>query len=232
MRQFLQVTTISLLSLAIISCNADNDRKIILERHCQFNPSTILESIESGDRNRFTLVENTVASSQTFNTYARWNQQDYFVIANAIHDLLDGTSSKNWEIEDMSFNLKCSDVEFGAQGANITFLKEGITFSGPSSIERQITIIPGEGAVDVWEFSYQSFRGSEAININTIAFFAEDILKIAEDNGALEERDKVNNECEISMILSPKLNHQVWEVNYFPGVYSLSIDAQTGDIIK
>ena len=106
-----------------LSCNiyALHDDRIELEKDSEWkyyliDPDTILKALDQGNTDVFTLMavtpEPEAFSSGSITVH--WGQEDYFRIAQALHERFVGESLRDQNLFSTSFDVNCSDVERGA----------------------------------------------------------------------------------------------------------------------
>jgi hypothetical protein len=230
-------TTLVFLLGVTKSCVASdsNARELTLEKHYEYNPNTIIETLAEGNESVFIPVDNgtTWYEGDFLETPVNISQDDYLLIAEAVFKLSQSQSLEAWKINSMSFSLMCNEVDYGPQSASFSFIYEDTNILGVSATEVLIYIYPRSHQIDVFKYIYtRSFQKWDSVDANLISLSVEEALSFAENNGAFEKRIGVKNDCEISIILLSKENRPTWVITYFPGVYSLSLDALTGIRVK
>ena len=233
---FTATTLVLLLGVTKFCAVSDsNARELTLEKHYEYNPNTIIKTLEEGDENIFIPVDNetTWYEGDVLETPVNISQDDYLLIAEAVFKLSQNQSLETWKINSMSFSLMCNEVDYGPQSASFSFIYEDMNILGVSATEVLIYIYPRSHQIDVFKYVYtRSFQKWDSVDMNLINLSVEKVLLFAENHGAFEKRIGVKNDCEISIILLSKENRPTWVINYFPGVYSLSLDALTGTNVK
>ncbi len=242
LRKWLVSLTLTGAVLSItLSCSLFDDR-IELERNYELrdysiNPETILESLDQGDENVFTLQ--TVTPEVTSSTPAApvsWSQADYLRIAQALHEQAWGEPLGAKNLFNVSFDMDCADIERGTF-SDATFDSYTIiqTVEEETRIEYWILITPLKNSVST---SKQEFRPNvhslKPIDLEQYRITAEEALQIAEKNGGSEKRLEVDNACEIDA-LAPGPDIKDWRIiyvnvpNLIKRLFEIAIDPQTGE---
>ena len=199
------------------------------------SPDSILQSLAEGEKNVFTPIaaepEKLEPSRQE---WIAWHQSDFIQVAEAVHKQVWNESLDNWKIRFELFGALCNHVDEGLWKGSFSFFKENRTQEGALLIEHQIDIYPNRKYINVWEFTYEPSllsRNWDTIERDEIKVSADEALMIAEQNGGYEERMAVNDDCQVSITLSPNpVNYHGWHIRYSTGTFSISVDPVTGEI--
>lgn len=225
----------SIVCLVLISCTSSGSigREVLNEYQYTFEPSSIIQSITDGNKQMFVLTKSDLHSDEIDTEIRDWDQSKYLTIVDAFHKFVWNESVDNWILNSMSFSQSCDQVGRGFQNASFSFIKNDGSGKKDSVIEHQIDIYPNRKLINSWEFLHDTaaFRNRSIQTISKLT--ANDTLTIAERNGGLEARTKINNSCEISVLLSPNARGNLqWTVLYSPEILSVTIDPVSGKIVK
>jgi hypothetical protein len=203
----------------------------------QFNPSTILESLDQG-KDVFT-VEDADAVETEYDGIG-WTQSDFLRVANALsqkvwHEPLD---MNGWMVYNIIFSGGCHDNIAKLNLFDITYYKTIKTGWQMVYTARLITISPRMGVVD-WAgdgtFSTPFVFGWENINLTKFKTTADQAVQIAEENGAKAARVNKENKCNLNVYTrqDPNRNYEYnWYVDYDLAEFSVFINPFTGEVLK
>jgi hypothetical protein len=222
------------ISFLAVSCSflEDIERKVVSEYHFTIEPDSLLQSIASSEEDIFSSVDGDFEPNPSYADLVSWDQFDYIKIVDALHKFVWGDSVQDWDLNYMSFSLLCDQVNNGFQIASLSFFHE------QNDVEHQIDIYPSRKLINAWEFVYNSrLSRRNPFELTSALVTADEALMIAEKAGGLENRIAFNNDCEISVILSPySANYRGWSVLYsletYSDTFSITVDPITGQIIK
>lgn len=204
----------------------------------RIDPATILNSIDKGEAKIFSpeprACEDIIYDgSILYEGMYLWNQGDYLKIANTLNGFVWKDTLEGWSVYQMSFQADCQEYP-SLRNADFIFYKTIFDKGRILYTTRGIHIEPaylnvewGGGALyphPLWEW-----KGMEA---NSLQVTAEDALRITEENGGREARLKLNNQCDINLLLFPE-KYPGWLVTY-NGAYEyprFQIDPYNGNII-
>lgn len=201
----------------------------------EIDPETILESLESSERDVFAPLKAT-PDAPIYSTSFLWKQADYLTIANSLQEFVWKETPANWNIHSMSFYGDCVYNPIGFDIAHITYYKE----SGLQRYDaRMIGIYPLIRMV-AWgageNYPRSLFEKKEYINSGELTVTAEKAIQLADENGGRESRLAVGNACRISASISS--NTQNWTVVYTDkttySIFEMTIDPYTAafEILK
>jgi hypothetical protein len=132
-----------------------------------------------------------------------WMQEDYLRIANALFELVWNDTLEGWQLNDMYFNLGCTEYDIGFQSGIFTFFKNEEINGNKSRVERIVKIDPRDKTVYVTENRYYPrLVDWSSIVLNENLLSAEEALQRAEKAGGKEKRLSVTNACYISLLLN------------------------------
>lgn len=198
------------------------------------DPETILGALERGETNVFTPVSSEEWDrDEPYYESIAWTQSDYLKAANALsletwNEPLD---LESWKVIDIDLQASCKDNPRGFHTFSITYYKTlGVKNWERQYTTRHIEMFPwmglvrwGNGAV----FSAPMLLGWDGADLSKFKITADDALQIAEENGGLEARHKVNNDCMLYLVvnqLSP-LPHKVnWLADYFLADFHIHVN--------
>lgn len=229
-------------SCLLIDGRLFNDRREIEKggewQYYSINPETLLEALSHGGADVFTMMiatpEGELSESAAI---VRWRQEDYFLIAQAIHEQSWEEPLGKYDIYRMQFSVNCSDVERGVFSNARFYSFKVVQTEGEEEtrIEHWIGIWPAENLVYTTEVMYQpNVNNKLPIELSRYKITAEQALRIAEENGGKEIRLTVGNACQIDA-LAPGPNGKGWRVLYsnFPSfadlLFEIAIDSETGE---
>jgi len=222
---------------SILACNIEERRSTLPVEYDTYiiDTSSILMSITQGKEDVFMPVTSSESEEIPSEFPVNWKQADYLVIADALHEVVWSTSLKNWELNSMDFGLPCNKKMYGLQYGHFVFYDTQDTEDGSDRIVHNIVIDPERSSVNVWALRYSPVVIRwETIDLTKAVITADDALQIAEANGGTETRNKVDNDCYISVSLVPdSAGYDGWTVSYYqnPGtLLEIYIDPITGDI--
>lgn len=238
--EFTTIAVVVVISLITASCTVkeDTQRYVLNEYHFTIEPDSVLQSIAKGEEEIFTSIDSDSEPNLEYPDPVDWKQSDYVQIVNSFHQFVWGEAIYGWSLNYMTFSMLCSQVGDGFQIASFSFSREQSAGSENFATEHQIDIYPARKLINAWDFAYNSrLAGRKSFEISSVKITAEEALAIAESNGGLENRGTFNNECEISVILSPNsVNYRGWSVVYsletYSDSFSITVDPMTGKLIK
>lgn len=231
------------LLVVISSCRLYNDQ-VELERssvwrYYLIDAKSIREQIAKGKTDVFTELGATPEAVPTDSaSLIDWRQDDYFRVANALHEITWNEPLDAQNLYSMSFTTDCLSIEKGALNfSSAQFASYKVVQVGDDEVrfERWITVAPSENLVyslDV-EFS-PNVNIRKPFDPTQHKITADDGLKIAETNGGEATRLKIDNKCQISGI-APTPDYKYWQIYYaeFPNLmdilFKVAIDPQTGE---
>jgi hypothetical protein len=224
-----------------LSCRLYDDR-IELEkdgvwRYYSIDPDTILESLAQGNTDVFTpLAATPEGELPAPKKLAQWSQEDFFLVAETIHEQSWGEPSGDQNLYNMLFHVNCADVERGtfSDAEFLSFKVIQTEGEEETRIEHWINIMPAIDLVYTVEVAYQpNVHYKVPIDLSQYKVTAGDALLIAEDKGGSAIRLEVNNTCRIS-VMAPGPDGKGWRVVYvdaydsLKSLFVIDIDPQTG----
>jgi len=203
----------------------------------EINPETILTNLDQGKTNVFVPFFGDTDRDEPYYDSIAWTQSDYLKIADALsletwHEPLD---LESWQVIDMDLIRGCGDNVQGFHTFTITYYKTlGITNWERHYTTRLIEIYSWQGLVRLGKdtvFSAPLLLGWDGLDLNQFKITADEALQIAEKNGGLDARLKVDNTCRIILRvnqLSPLPHRPNWLVDYDRADFYMHINPYTG----
>jgi hypothetical protein len=190
----------------------------VFDQYYLIEPISLLESLKQGDMSAFTPVkERPELFSIDQQVVVNWQQADYFYIAHTLYEGVVGNTLRGWQLNSMDFQLSCKEMSNGFQNGRFDFFKVIKEKEDEFRISRFIDIDPRENFIHVKEKKYYPHLARlEVIDFAKLKVSADLALRIIELNRGADIRDSVENNCDISIILSPSPANdgQYWVVTY------------------
>lgn len=230
----------ALLSITMACRNSEPERIVAsYSENYAIDPDTLLEGLAEGRTDVFIPQEETpYQASPTLGEPVQWQPEDYFQIAQAVHELGWGESLENWDLHGVDFGIDCAYLEHGPQDAWFSYFKTVKLREQETRLVSDIIIEPRRKTVAGGRVEYYPQRKRwQTIDFAHLKISAEDALQIAETHGGYETRTAVANECYISIgLYSDSFEYGGWQVDYIPnsgsevslGLYK--IDPETGEL--
>ena len=202
--------------------------------YLSINPDTILDSIDNGKSNVFE-TELSTPQSPIFQKDFSWQQSDYTRIIYSLNDFVWKDSLDDWNLYSMKFINDCDDNLGGFEYGEFYYFKTILHRSGRINYAgRGFEVTPQYGDV-AWGSGPNyphPIPGWKSVKLNKIKVFAEDALRIADENGGREARLSVQNECRIHL---NQWGDTGWELYIFRNdgggdVFSVEINPMSGTI--
>lgn len=203
----------------------------------EINPETLLEKLDQGETDLFTPFFGDWNRDEPYYDSITWTQADYIKIANALsleiwNEPLD---LENWRIIDIDFIGRCENNPSGFHTFTIAYYKAlGISNWERKYTTRLIEVYSWLGLVHLGTdavYSSPLLLGWDGVDLTQFIIMANDALQIAEKNGGLDARRRVDNSCRIMLTvnqLSP-LPHRVrWLVDYDRADLYMHVNPYTG----
>ncbi len=201
------------------------------------DPGTILASLDAGNVDVFlpesiSLDDLDWTGPVLYKQPIPWRQSDYLKTASALNQFVWKDTLDDWSLFDMSFHTTCQEDPYGLTGGDFRYFKTifdkgkiKYTWRTMFMIPEYLNVVWGGGAV----YPHPPL-GWKKIDLSRLKVTAEDAIRIAEENGGREARLKVQNECNIVLLLMPQ-RFEGWKVN-IGSDFEIQIDPYTGKIIK
>ena len=199
----------------------------------QIDPSTILDSIDSGETELFIAQES--ASQAPVQTTVLWQQADFINLARALNQVVLQEPLSGWRLYSMHFSTPCRDNLSGFAEADFYYFKTAFRENGKIRYTTQNILISPEYEQVIWarggNFPHPLI-GWDYVRLRQIQVTAEDALAIAEENGGRETRQLVDNNCRIHVRLA---GDQAWQILIYQNdtgssLFKLGINIESGNI--
>jgi len=164
----------------------------------------------------------------------KWSQEDYFRVAQALHESVWQEPLDSLHLNALLFRLDCEDTSFGPQFMALDLFRVSQSREMDSRVERHLYIEPWLNQVEWSEVEYYPAQFNQlALDLTLVRVSAEEALAIAESNGGQEARLGAENECEISGSIAPSVRDGDWRVSYLSErrttLFEINIDEQSGN---
>jgi len=206
-------------------------------RDYSIDPETLLEALDRGDTDVFTLLDPTPETLPTpsFSGLTPWSQADYFRFAQALYQESWQEPFEAKNIYFMNFEMDCAEIEQGLFSYVILNSFEIIqTGEEETRVEYHNVISPSRHWVSASRGEYTpNIQKKEPLDLTRYRISAEEIVQIAEKNGGAERRLLYENDCKINA-LAPGLKGKGWVVSYkndndgWRRIFEITIDPQIG----
>lgn len=202
--------------------------------------SILLESLKQGRKDAFILLTATPAAYPSPSAVpVRWAQSDFMTIAQTFYRIGWQDNLNDWQLKNLFFGLKCSEITYGPQGAGFNFFKTEQNEDKDIRVLRHLFIAANDNLAVLSEIEYYpEIEKWTAINLASITISVEDALQIAENNGGAQFRKEVDNNCSINAEISTGSYGEGWLISYSGlanqknELFRLNINAETGESIK
>lgn len=203
----------------------------------RMDPGKMLVSLDNGNMDVFLPdprgLDGRGAEPVQYTEPILWRQSDHLQIINALDNSVWKGTLDDWSLFGMVFNAECQNLN-GLTASNFQYFKTGFDKGKIVDIWREIEIDP-EYAYVAWgggaEFAHPLF-GWKSIDMSKIKATAENVIRIAEENGGTEARLRLQDRCTIRLSLIPE-KYESWEVDYgYSSGFRILIDPYTGRVIK
>ena len=200
----------------------------------KIHPETILISLDKGEPDVFVPLLGDLNQVEDLHNSISWTQADYLKIANALsqfvwHEPLD---LKTWKVYFTYFSVGCKDNLHGFNSFYIVYYKdEGVEDWHRIYSSRLIEVHPWNGIVG-WagstKFSGPLLFGWGHIDLAQYMITADNVLRIADENGGKTMRSLGNNSCVISVNAPYSDFDNSWIINYSGVNFSVIVDPYSG----
>lgn len=211
------VTVVFFMFVSACHSNASEDITTTFEQYYSINPQSLMDSLVQDGQDVLTPVDVAPEFPPPDEQIpVNWSQVDYLSIVDAVFKNAWGESVDGWSLKSISFALGCTKIDYGFQNAHFRYFKNANVQEREARFERSIHIDPRSKSIYVLEFEYfPRLTDWNAIALTQLLYSADDALRIAEENGGQEQRLAVENECDISLLLSPDSpRYRGWDVRY------------------
>jgi hypothetical protein len=207
------------MNFLLVSCSLFHELRevqtTIREEEYSFDAASLPEVISNGESNIFKLLTATPAVTPPDSSPIQWTQADYFAVAQAIHKFAWKDSLKDWNLREMAFTLRCSEIKLGPQGARFEFFRNE-RFEGEDARSRKdLYITPRENRIKLYETKYQPvYEKWSSIDLSNVKVQVENALLLAEQNGGILFRQEVGDNCSIFASLNADGRYTGWFITY------------------
>ncbi len=199
-----------------------------------FDAQTVRQSLAAGQSDIFTqLPEFIVAPQWTEAPPVQWRQDDFYRVAQAVHQLAWQEPLEGWKIKQVFFRLRCAEAADGPQFMSFDLFKIVRIRQANSRLERRLNVEPQRNQIS-WsgaEYYPERFRWL-ALDPTQIKIPAEQALQIAETFGGGVARWKVEDRCDIFGTLGAGVKGNSWLISYSGNIggqlFDIQVDGQTG----
>jgi hypothetical protein len=178
-----------------------------------YDPTTILSSLDHGDKNVFDFELGLPPDDPPFITSMEWKQTDFLNLATSIFHVAWNDSINDWKLYRMSYFTEC-DHPNGFHRAEFYFYSKTSNIKKLSA--RGIDMEPEYGFVAWGGDTYYRgpFFGWKVVNLKEMTVTAEEALRRAEASGGMKARQSWKG-CRISVIMWPEgFGRYDWRVAY------------------
>lgn len=200
----------------------------------KINPETILDSIDRGETDVFMPLLEDPDQIEDLHNSITWTQEEYLKIADTLSQFVwnEPLDLENWNVFFIYFSVGCESDLRGFNDFTIVYYKNLDTINWERIYTtRLIEIQPWDGVLR-WgggdEFSSSLLLGWDKINLTNFKITVDEALQKAEENGGLETRIDVDDNCRIIASMNKHLMQHVWEVEYYSADFKMRINPTTG----
>ncbi|MCI0551957.1 MAG: hypothetical protein L0287_13475 [Anaerolineae bacterium] len=203
----------------------------------RIDPGTILPSINERDVDVFLPESRSVddvnwTGDALYPESIEWRQADYLKIGNALNKFVWNDALDDWNLFHMSFATTCQDNPTSLTRGDFRYFKTIFERGKIKYSWRTMFVIP-EYLNVAWggDAVYPRLPwGYKKIDLSRLKVTAEDAIGIAEENGGREARLRIQNQCNIVLLLMPQ-RFDGWHVSLGQD-FDMYINEYTGEIIK
>jgi hypothetical protein len=180
----------------------------------QFNPQTILASLDQGKTDIFTPLLADPNDVDVEYDDIKWTQSDFLRVANALNQRVwnEPLDLDNWSVYNVFFGGDCDDNFDGFNEFTITYYKRVKIGWDMVYTARHLDLIPWKGMAK-WggdgEFSYIFIFPWRNIELTKFKTTAEDAVRIADENGGKATRSNDKN-CSVHVYV----DESSWDISY------------------
>jgi hypothetical protein len=205
----------------------------------RISPRSILVSLEKGNIDVFLPdprpLDDRLIGPILYTEPILWSQSDHLKISQAVNNFVWKDTLDDWELFTMSFNIDCQEGLNGLPRSTFKYFKTVVNNGKISNTWREFEIDArysyvawGGGGINL----PHPMMGLQYIDLSRLKVNAVDAIRIAEENGGLEARLRVQNQCNIFLLLMPE-RFRGWVVDYgYSSGFEIQIDQYTGEVIK
>ncbi len=229
------------LSSLLLGCASHEDVISDTWQYYSFDASTILAQLtDAGEYGELFIFEpESIAVSSLYErTVTKWDEDDFYLVAQAIHHEEWGENLDDWHPRAQLQFYDCTSTEDGPHAVNFTFYKnqDGSRFVSQIGPDPYVNILRTRHTE--YDPGISEWQVMDMDNILSAA----DALKSAEETGGEALRRKLNNVCDLEIeYLRPESNTRppIWDVSYYHHtsddhsiIVRYYINALTGEVEK
>jgi hypothetical protein len=200
------------------------------------NPDTIIDALQYNQSDIFTKQTMTPSAESSVSVEpVEWSQEDYYRIAQALHEFVWNDSISNWKINQVLYRMDCENTHNGPQMAHFRLFRIALVRDEETRIVHEISIRPLENSVEWVESEFFPIVEQwESFEWKQFKTTASDAIQIAEENGGYEARYSVDNQCVIFISAPRTQDNDNWRVSYsadrdIEDIFIINIDTFTGE---
>jgi len=187
-----------------------------------FNSETIIDALAQGEQGVFSPLSETPTPAPVHHPKTTaWNSLDFLLVARAFHQFYWQETLDEWQFCVVWYDYHCADVTRGPYSAKFWLYKVNNRPEGKTSV-LHTTSIYRDGEI-IWLEEEKTPVGGQWYYMHTepeqVRISAEDAVQIADENGWLALRSRIENNCEISVSANGPQENE-WLVSYI--AFSLS----------
>lgn len=210
------------------------------EKYYAINPATTLISISQGQIEDAFIPHSAETFDENNKQTIHWSADEYFLVAWSLNQVVGNGSVDDWNIKRVIFDYDCVNTGMGFERGRIRLFKVGIIAGKESRTVLDIDLMPTNKVIRIGEGIYSPIVEKwDALDLNNIKISAEQAIKIAEQNGGKNARNKVANECFVSidLLTGGLVGYNGWTVSYrvfnayssLETMFEVLIDPQNGN---
>jgi hypothetical protein len=163
---------------------------------------------------KFTEID-SVPRDEEIQKREYWSSGQYLQVLSSFFEEIFHDQSNDWEIEFIIYDGQCSDMGKGFNNMNISMYKVKKDFPNTTTLISHIRINPDGEYVDYYEEGFNSsISGLKHIELSEMKIKPEDAIRISENNGGKEIREKHNNECYFTLYGGSNIENDNWDITY------------------
>jgi hypothetical protein len=175
--------------------------------------STIIVELEKGDFRALEEAASSEPPSQENDpeTLIIWAAKDYLLLANSMHALSWGEPVDDWNVNYLTLNTTCSNIDTGFKAAYFQFYKTDRKGWRTRRYVSTIWIFPQNNEVSITkEEIFPTKVEWGGIPFRDLMFTGDQIVKITENEGGKDFWEEVPDSCELSL----NFTNKIWVVTY------------------
>jgi hypothetical protein len=207
------------------------------------DPNTILDNLENGKSDVFTLQTTPNNNLRETPTKDQWAQMDFLLVTQELNKFAQQESLSDWHLNEMHFMTDCKNASYGLESGIFDYYRTEEN-SPDSRLNLTFYVEPMLGQVELVETkSTPDLDKLEPLDVNGFKISVEEVIQIAEDNGGFTKRTQINNECYISARIKgggtyyKGFAYDGWVISYISPTtnhdssfeFYIKVDSQTGE---